>query len=355
MIKKLFFLLIILNSIIIIYFSNVSKLMGELYNSMGGKISSTGTEAKPLVIITMTSVPKRLIRELPIALESLLLYQTYPNFKIFLAISEGQDYEEFKKERKTCKILNDERIIMKAVPDYGAAKKYIPAILEYKDQDQILMTVDDDFFYSDTLIEDLVYQFLQLNPSSSPTAIKKAVGVLGYRNKPGLTWGAATTAPNWYTFSEFSWYYVRGFRIKSPYRTGIATGGGGVMFRANWLQNSTISDFSQAPPFAKIVDDIWLNGHFSLQGIERYVVPVQDFAYSIVTFSIVEHNLNYLNRYEANTQMMHYFADTFKKENIYFQLDGSDHPHYNSYFSIGVVEPIKERIKGLLVYWKYHI
>ena len=263
--------------------------------------------------------------------------------------------------------------MIKAVPDYGAAKKFIPAIEEYKDTNQILMTADDDFFYATTLIEDLVYQFLKLNPASSPAETKKVAAVLGYRNKPDLTWGARTESPNWYTYSDFNWYYVRGFRIKSPYRTGIATGtffcfhiltmkgGGGVMFRANWLQNSTISDFSKAPAFAKIVDDIWLNGHLSLQGVERYVVPVRDFAYSVVKDSIVELKLNLHSRYQANSAMMQHFADTFRKENVYFKLDNNhlpsegDRPDFNSYFSIEVMEPIKERMKGLWIYWKYRI
>ena len=348
--KTILFALLLLTFFNFVFLMNPEEVMTAEMTSNSTNMNHA--ERRPLVIITMTSVPTRLAYELPIALESILKYQTYSNLHIFLAIAEN-DFAAF--EKNDMQILKDPRITIQAVQDYGAAKKFIPAIEKYKnDPDQILMTLDDDFFYSTTLVEDLVEQFLALNPTD-PTADsqRKAVGVLGYRNKADLTWGENTIAPNWYTFSEFTWYYVRGFRIRKPYQTGIATGGGGVMFKASWLANSTISDFSNAPPHARIVDDIWLNGHLSLNGVLRYVVPVRDFAYSVVRSSVVEQKLDHMNRYEANTDMMHYFRDTFTKEDIFYQQGGMNHPEYNSYFSIGVIEPIVERLKGIWIHFTF--
>lgn len=120
--------------------------------------------------------------------------------------------------------------------------------------------------YPDNMVETLLRHFRRLNQGGQ---VHKAVGILGYKINPDLSWGASMESPNWYTWSEFEYYYIRGWRIAKEFRVGIITGGGGVTIDSSWFKDSDIDMIDAAPEEAMIVDDIWLNGHMAKVGIER--------------------------------------------------------------------------------------
>ena len=259
--------------------------------------------------------------------------------------------------------MNDPRVNITAVKDYKAAKKFITAIEENKHKDQIIITIDDDVFYSSRLVETLVTHYKRLNANGK----KAAVSIMGYRINQDKTWGAELHPKNWLSFSEFSYYFVRGFRIKKPYRVSITTGSGGVCFNSKWFQNVDVSNFSGAPANAPLLDDIWLNGVLAGLGVKRYVVPIDDSSSFLVkksTGSIIDTVLKSTNgsttlnynekRYEANNEMIAYFDKEFTKENIWYHLGGKTHPEYISYFYIAVIEPIKIFFQSLWISFHYH-
>lgn len=258
-------------------------------------------------------------------------------------------------DRKTIPVLNDERVAIQIVPEYRAAKKFVPLIEEYKTRHQLLITVDDDFYYAQNLLETLVDAFLKMNQDPNH---KRAVGILGYRLNEDLSWGQSMTSDAWWKFSEFSYYYIRGFRIAEPYQVAVTTGGGGVCMDSYWFKdaNPPISDFSRAPEHAKIVDDIWMNGYFSKLGIERFVVPIQDQAIGVVRKSVVEDKLSStssMDRYTANNNMIQYFKEYFEKDKMIYLTGGRNAPKYRWWIYIGVVEPVKEWVSRLWIDYKF--
>ena len=262
--------------------------------------------------------------------------------------------------RKQIPVLNDPRISIKSVQDFKAAKKFISAIQDNKHRDQIIITVDDDYFYTPRLIETLVENYHTLNNDDEN---KAAVSIMGYRINQDKTWGADLKAPNWFSFSEFSYYFVRGFRIRKPYRVSVTTGSGGVCFNAKWFKKVNISNFDGAPTNSPLLDDIWLNGILSGIGVKRFVVPINDVSTSIVRESIIDSSLDKIissdvlnhnaKRYQSNNEMIAYFDDAFTRENVWYVLGGETHPEYISYFYIGIVEPVKLFFKSMWVSLKY--
>ena len=234
------------------------------------------------------------------------------------------------------------------MPDYKAAKKFIPSIQEFNSKNQLIIIADDDYYYPKHHIETLVRYFVDLNKDSR---IKKAVGTTGYRLNPDKTWGALLYSNSWFTFSDFSYHFVRGFRIRQPYRVSVVTGSGCVAFNSKWFQNTNISDFRGAPANAPLMDDIWLNGHFTRLGVEKYVIPLQDAPIPVLKNSVIDGKLsensvdnvgnNNENRFLANNQMISFFDTEFTREGLWFYPNGVDSPVYINYFYIGVIEPIK--------------
>lgn len=98
----------------------------------------------------MTTVASRLKYEFPIALDSLLKQTTDLRINVYVADDE---YQLFVDAKRSIPSLNDYRVSIIPTVDLKAAKKFIPAIKQYKSKSQILITVDDDFWYASQIIE----------------------------------------------------------------------------------------------------------------------------------------------------------------------------------------------------------
>jgi hypothetical protein len=112
-----------------------------------------------------------------------------------------------------------------------------------------------------------------------------------------------------------------------------------------------LEDYSGAPPEARIVDDIWINGHLAKLGIKRFIIPIGDVSINVPkSKSAVEETLSKhsSSRSEANSIMLKYFGEYFKKENILYEFGGVNGPQWASSFYLFVYVPLRER---WLEYW----
>lgn len=103
------------------------------------------------IIISLTTYPKRM-QTIRLVLES-LLSQTYLPDKIVLWLSE----EEFDKNTLQCVLPLSEEVdieIRWCEKNLRSHKKYYYAMQEFPDD--IIITVDDDVIYKDTMIENLI-------------------------------------------------------------------------------------------------------------------------------------------------------------------------------------------------------
>lgn len=157
-------------------------------------------------------------------------------------------------------------------------------------------------------------------------------------------WGVSTVDST-FTWSEFKYHVIHGWRIKQPYQTGILSGNNGYAFKSDWFKDVQIDDYTDAPKEAKLVDDIWINGHAARLGIKRVVVPSEGVNIALGGKSAVESSLtdHASSRSEANNVMLHYFGKEFGKENIEYQNGGKNGPHWANMYYLSLILPLKER------------
>ncbi|MBC7753375.1 MAG: hypothetical protein H7Z71_03995 [Moraxellaceae bacterium] len=227
--------------------SLTKRLRFHFYNmfdlaSLEDKAISHQANYTDLPIVSLTTVPKR-IQYLKPTLVS-LLKQSIPPKEIQINLGEdfftGTEIPEFLKNLKMVKIQWIEK-------DLGPATKYIPTLERYKNTNQLVVIVDDDMYYSDRLIKDLI------------TAEKKSDGK--------------------------KVFCVNGFKVPSDFQSAsrpsdkaiksgqqkvaVVEGCGGYTLRPGLVPVDQLIDLSQAPRRSHYDDDIWLSGHLSRAKIEK--------------------------------------------------------------------------------------
>ena len=135
--------------------------------------------------------------------------------------------------------------------------------------------IDDDHSYCPDLVSTLV------SYSNLETYANTAVGLRGWRVRSDLHWGVSP--------EEMQDHVADGWKLAEPFRVGVLTANEGYLIKPRFfldvskLEDHTLDWSSGAPLLdlhqlnasaAHLVDDIWLNGHLSAQGIPRFVVPL---------------------------------------------------------------------------------
>ena len=69
-----------------------------------------------------------------------------------------------------------------------------------------------------------------------------------------------------------------GWRVAAPYAIGVSTANKAYLLAPTALAGANLSEYSAAPAAARLVDDIWMNGHLAARGVRRYVVPLAGFS-----------------------------------------------------------------------------
>jgi hypothetical protein len=195
-----------------------------------------------LPVVSLTTVPQR-IGQLKPTLVS-LLRQTLPPQEI--RINLGRDLfanhplPSFLDGLALVQVHWVER-------DVGPATKYIPTLERFAGTRQLIVIVDDDMYYGDRLLADLV----AAERAAGGTKVYCANGF----NVPANLQSASRPSDK---------ALASGAR-----RVAIVEGCGGYTLRPQMVDTRALRDLSGAPPRALFDDDIWLSGHLSRARIEK--------------------------------------------------------------------------------------
>lgn len=195
------------------------------------------------VIVSLTSFPARM-SGLPIVLESLFRQTVKPD-RIILWLAEEQ-FSEQEKVLEDFKEYVKSGLEIRFCEDLRAHKKYFYTMKE--NPEAIVITVDDDIFYSERMIERLIQTYKE-NPScivaERAHQMKKKDGKL-------------------LPYNQWNW---RAVDCMGPDLYLCATGGAGCLYPPHCLSEH-IFDKETLKKYCFLADDIWLKCMEYLVGTE---------------------------------------------------------------------------------------
>src|SRR5207253_3654100 len=214
-------------------------------------LASSGKPDRRHVIASLSTVPDR-INNLRPTIRS-LLRQTRPPDEIVLAIPEFSVREQ-RPYVVPKYIWRLPRVrVLHCAEDWGPATKFIGAIqdeLAAGRENSLIMVVDDDRLYPRDALETYLYYSEQL-----PNA---ALCFRGAAMPSTLDWDDAKM--------------IRASELREPRPVAVITGCGSYLVRPRFFDRS-LWNYSEAPPVAFYIDDIWISAWLSRRGVKRYVVP----------------------------------------------------------------------------------
>ena len=139
------------------------------------------------------------------------------------------------------------------------------------------------------------------------------------------------------SLDELDRHVQHGYRLAEPYRVGVLTANEGYLVTPRMflppISSTTSSPISALAPIlntrrlmsspARHVDDIWMAGSLSTQGVSRYVIPFPGPPSLDIT---ITHTLeghmasNGTSREQANTRALRMFSDAFSRENLWYRF-----------------------------------
>ncbi|MFJ9368815.1 hypothetical protein ACIRRA_30930 [Nocardia sp. NPDC101769] len=197
------------------------------------------------IVVTLSTVPQRR-RHLRPVLRS-LLDQTVPADRLLLAwprysLRSGAAYPEPPSLPAGVDLVRCE--------DQGPATKLLPALRA--EPNAVLVVVDDDAIYPETLLEDLLAAHRQL-----PAA---ALGVRGQHVRSGCD-------PRYLG-------HVCGTAVRKHVPVDVLMGMWGYLIPAGSLDEA-VHDFEGWPPEVWWQDDVWISAHLARRRVPRLVVPMR--------------------------------------------------------------------------------
>lgn len=193
-------------------------------------------------VVSLTTTPKR-INNIKPTLVSLLRQIVQPK-RIEINLSE----ELFAGREIPVSLINLENVkICWQKKDYGPATKLIATIERYQTQNERIVVVDDDMYYSKNLISDLMAADMKSNG-------KHVFCINGFLLGRGLKSESIGSDK----------------ALKSGTRkVAVIQGCGGYILRSSHLDWKLLLDLENAPKRALFDDDVWISGHLSKAGIDK--------------------------------------------------------------------------------------
>ncbi|HZK54086.1 MAG TPA: glycosyltransferase family A protein [Desulfosporosinus sp.] len=188
---------------------------------------------QPQVVVSLTSFPPKMDR-LWMVLESLLRQTTKPDrLLLWLATTQFPSLEDVDARVRA---LEKRGLEIRFCEDLKSHKKYYYAMQVFPDD--LVITVDDDIFYPETLIEDLLTKHLEYPEC-----------VVCYRaHTITLTEGKVNKYTQWDQRSK---------GISGPSHRLLATNGGGVLYPPKCLSEETFN-LKALQALSPNSDDLWL-------------------------------------------------------------------------------------------------
>ena len=198
------------------------------------------------IIVSLTTIPSRM-DFLADTLKSLLA-QTRPPRAIRLnlpafSLRENRPYEI----PAWLSSLASVRIV--PCDDYGPATKLLPTLQDCAPGQPILV-VDDDRIYARELVATL--------EAAAQAHGNTAVALGGWIAPDDLVDRPTTILSNLLQLPPAP---IRSARIRKPMPVDILLGFMGYLVRPEFFDLAAITDYSAAPPQARLVDDVWISAH----------------------------------------------------------------------------------------------
>lgn len=241
--------------------------------------------SKQAPVVSLTTVPSR-IQQLKPTIVSLLRQSKLP---AHIELNLPKKSNEAKPWCIPDWLVNLQALKIYWVDqDYGPATKFIPTLERYQHQDQLIIVVDDDMVYPKNLISQLL-------------EADQAVG------------GAKVFCANGHCITKNHVFFDHPSDkhiLAGQRRVAIIEGCGGYAIRSRHLDVVALKNTDQAPNGALRMDDIWISGHLSLRGVEKWQIPVglRRSLPSALRPVIVG------PRAELSNQLLDYFASSWKAE-----------------------------------------
>jgi len=225
----------------------ISKNIRQYYYSLFDllKLDKNGGDPNGPVV-SLTTVPHRIDNIKPTLVS--LLRQTVKPKRIEINLSE----ELFAGRKIPMSLLNLENVkICWQKKDYGPATKLIATIERYQTQNERIVIVDDDMYYSKDMISDLMAADMKADGKH----VFCINGFLLPRDLKSESIGSDKA-------------------LKSGTRkVAVIEGCGGYILRSNHLDWKLLLNLENAPARALFDDDIWFSGHLSKAGVDKIQIP----------------------------------------------------------------------------------
>lgn len=239
-----------------------------------------------LPVVSFTTVPKRIPFIKPTLVS--LLKQSVPPKEIHINLGEdffkGTEIPDFLKDLSMVKVQWVKK-------DMGPATKYIPTLERYKNTNQLIVIVDDDMYYSDKLIEDLI-------TAEKKSDGKKVFCINGFKVPEDLQSASRPSDK----------------AIKSGERkVAVIEGCGGYTLRPSFVTVDQLSDLSNAPKRSHFDDDIWLSGHLSRAKVEKIQIATGKRKSLVNTIESAISG----DRAQLQTDVMEHFKSDWKSDEIH--------------------------------------
>ena len=224
------------------------SLMNQ-YNLLLNSMQAAKRSSKSNVYVSLTTTPGRLANLLP-TLNSLLQQTLVPD-KIILNIPKV-----FKKTGQLYLVPSElhkfPRLLLNSCVDYGPATKLLPTLQLLNDPTTIIVTVDDEYIYPDSMIETLV-KSAQHDPDAAFSYAGQNVE-FDFASQHGVAVRSADT-PGWNRVSA---------------AVDIIEGFLGAAYRREFFDESIF----RIIPRCYSTDDIWFSAHLSRKHISRVKIPM---------------------------------------------------------------------------------
>lgn len=215
-------------------FYRIIKLILNIYYPLYSKYSSRDYNRKnENVVISLTTFPAR-INKVWLTIESLMRQTVRPN-KIILWLAESQ-FKSKEELPNRLLVLQKYGLEIKFCDDLRSHKKYYYSMLNYPGK--IIVTVDDDTFYPETLLEKL----LETHKKYPDCVCCNLAHAITFKD------GKINKYSEWKSGAD---------GVIGPSHNLMPIGCQGVLYPPNVL-NKNLFDKNQLKDLCPLADDIWL-------------------------------------------------------------------------------------------------
>ncbi|TXE17106.1 hypothetical protein ES692_10635 [Psychroserpens burtonensis] len=213
----------------------LKKVLPHYYRNLS--IQKLGINSRSEIVVSLTSYPER-IPVIYLSIKS-ILYQSYRPSKVILWLGLEQFPNQEKDLPKSLLDLKEVGLEIEFCMDLKPHTKYYYVFKKYPKQ--LIVTVDDDWFYPVEMLETLL-EHHKKNPHCVIANRVREIEITDGKFKVYRSWR------------------INEIGHSLPSHTLLATGVGGVLYNPSWFDEQ-LFDVKNIKRLALNADDIWLKGN----------------------------------------------------------------------------------------------